>query len=79
MVIKIKYYGIDTTNLPLTVELPEHSTIENLLDHVSEITNDSRSSLLKSSMFLVNNAKADHTTSLHDKDVVHVLNVLGGG
>ncbi|MGB4440151.1 MAG: MoaD/ThiS family protein [Sedimentibacter sp.] len=79
MVIKIKYYGIDTTNLPLTVELPENSTIENLLDHISEIINDSRSSLLKSSMILVNKAKADNKTSLHDKDELHVLNVLGGG
>lgn len=79
MVIKIKYYGVDTTNLPLTVELPENSTIEDLLDHVSEIINDSRSSLLKSSMFLVNKSKADKKATLHDNDELHVLNVLGGG
>lgn len=79
MVIKIKYYGVDTTNLPLTVELTENSTIEDLIEHISEIINDSRSSLLKSAMFLVNKTKADKKTSLHDKDELHVLNVLGGG
>jgi sulfur carrier protein ThiS len=79
LVIKIKYFGVETTSLPLTIELPENSTIEILLDYISEIINDSIDSLLRSAVFLVNKSRADKETVLHDKDEVHILYILGGG
>lgn len=84
MIIKLKYTGILTSligNEMKKIELPEGSTIEEMLDiafdkHKFE---DYMINVLNLAVFLVNESIADKSTVLKDGDEVIVLNSLGGG
>ncbi|MGD9567868.1 MAG: MoaD/ThiS family protein [Sedimentibacter sp.] len=77
MKIKIKYYGINS-NLPLNIELPEDSTVEDALYGIIDKTNDSLETIV-SSVFLVNKSRAKKDTVLNDGDELLILYMLGGG
>lgn len=76
--IKIKYFGLIANSLISEAELPEGSSISDLLNHlIKEEPNNEK--LLNKATILVNKLKADFSTILNDKDEVMILIVLGGG
>jgi len=76
-IIKLKYFGVATSNYPSNIELPEDSTIEYLLHEIKDKINDPIDTLLKSAVILINKSKADKNTILCDGDEVLILYVLG--
>lgn len=74
MRIKLKYIGIIDIELPESVELPDGSTIEVLMDVFG---NDRME--LHNATFLLNREPADVKKVLCDGDSLLILQVLGGG
>lgn len=79
MQITVKYFGLQTTSLPLTLFAQEGTTVKELLMMVTSKIQDSEEDLLKRATFLVNGSRSDLETELKDGDTLLILHVLGGG
>jgi len=80
--IKLKYYGVNPAlcgHEPQQVELPAYSTIEQLVNIISDKIQDPVDVLLQSAVFLVNKSNAKKNTTLADGDEVFILYGIAGG
>jgi len=78
MKIKMKYFGLITNDLGSEAELPEGSSVSDLLNLIVK-QDPNYKEILTRATILVNNSKADIDTVLKHNDEVMVLAVLGGG
>jgi molybdopterin converting factor small subunit len=78
MVIKIKYFGLITENLPSEANLLQGSSVSDLIDILSRQEPEFEN-IISRATILVNNSKADLKTTLNNNDEVMILAVLGGG
>lgn len=79
MQIDIKYFGLATPSLPLTLEAAEGATVEDLLFRITASVKDPMEELRQRATFLVNGSRATLATELKDRDSLLILHVLGGG
>lgn len=79
MQINIKYFGLATPSLPLTLDASDGATVKDLLFEITAAVKDPQENLMKRAAFLVNGSRADLDTELKDRDSLLILHVLGGG
>lgn len=80
MIIKMKYLGLITDNLPASIELEDGADLGELIQAMRDLCGVERiDTIVKKSTFLLNNKKIDENSLLNDGDKVMVLTVLGGG
>ena len=80
MIIKMKYLGLITGNLPTSIEVSDGTDLAGLIQAMRDEYGVERiDTIVKKSTFLVNNKKTDENSQLNDGDKVMVLTVLGGG
>jgi len=78
MKIRLRYFGFKTIDLAQYMELPEGSSIADLV-HLLQKNHELNIEQIPTTTFLVNNSRAEKNTVLNDGDEVLILQTLGGG
>lgn len=72
------YYRLIAGREQISLVLPENATVASLMDELQRIIGD-LSSKLDQTAILVNHKQASMETSLHDRDEIYLLYLIGGG